>query len=149
MPLDLNTARTSTGEHSIEVLGESLTFRFRRPSQRAWLEVLPAMSSIEGKLRAFTMASLEAAGNPGASEAPRLVVPWSDVQAVRGFVLEFIHGVDGLEDGGEPVSWSKLEEPDRVDVLELLDFNALLALASAILNHGRLSDDQKKTSVST
>ena len=102
----------------VEVDGHELVFRFRRPTQREWLEVLPAMTAIDSTMRTWALNAARATAS--GESIPRLSIGWEDVEPVRVFVADHIRGVDGLSYGDAAVAWPELAEEDRAQVLDLL-----------------------------
>ena len=140
--LDLKSIKSRGGEMPVEVDGHELVFRFRRPTQREWLEVLPAMTAIDSTMRTWALNAARATAS--GESIPRLSIGWEDVEPVRVFVADHIRGVDGLSYGDESVAWPDLAEDDKVQVLDLLDFEHLIKLAAAIHESARLKGDAKK-----
>jgi len=134
--------RRSGGELAVQVGENELVFRFRKPTQRAWLEILPSMTAIDGIMRDWALGVARATSS--GEKVPKLSIGWEDVQPIRDFVTDHLRGVDGMSYGGEPITWEELEAEDQAQVMELLDFEHLIKLAAAIHESARLQSDAKK-----
>ncbi len=168
MAIRIKRFREDGGVYSTTLLGEPVSFTFRRPKtkhilrferastgyRKALTEYHVALADLNKKLEltgSETYAEIVAAANAAGLEMPGLDLGPDDIEPLADLIHAHITEVEGFEDadGNAVTDWQQLTEEDREDIVDTLNAGQLIEFQTKIVQSVSLSEAEKKPSTSS